>query len=346
MQIFRLRTSFAIIMCGPVPAVAAAPAMLPTNLPGVFSYPSPPVGFDPIHASDGDLRAYGFPPRPNRLRSQRAYDGWARMVHAARVRIDPILSQAGARHLPMIAAGGTRAQSNTEYSNNWSGDILTSGATNFGSNSFYTLWGEFNVPIAQAPFGSCGSIWYSATWIGMDGYNGTPDLVQAGTESDTTCYDGSNAGTYYAWYEWYPAYTQKIDNLPVSPGDDIGVQVGVSNSTSASVFITNETTNQYAAIGFSAPQGSHFIGNSAEWILERPEVNKNLTSLQNYVTDYMSNTLALLDDGSNAPVFAGIGKPGIPSNTIEMLDKNSNPLSIPLIWGGGGLVYHDAGAAK
>jgi hypothetical protein len=329
-------------------AVAAPPGMLPTNLPDVFAFPAPPAGFDPIHAGDADLRTYGFPPRPNPFHDRRAYAGWARMVRAARIRVAPVLTRTNVRHMKMVPAGFDKAHGSLLYATNWSGDAVTNGATGFGNGSFYTLWGEFNIPIAEQAFGVCtGGTEYSATWIGMDGFDAaSKDVVQAGTESDATCVNGATTGTYYAWYEWYPAYETRT-NLPVSPGDDMGVQVDVLSAVSAGAFITNETTNEYEAIGFGPPQGTRFIGNSAEWIVERPEVNNNLSSLANYVTDFMCNTVTLLY-GSNTAILGGIGAPNIPNSQVTMVvsQNNQTVISAPLVLGGGGLVYHAEGPTK
>lgn len=341
----------ACLGCTVAAMAAPTPGMRATNLPDAFVFPAPPEGFDPLAAADQDLHSYGFPPRPNPFKSRQAYAAWAHMVGAARIRIDPILKRTNVLHMPMMPAGAARpgvalTKSNTDYSTNWSGEAVTNGASAFGNGSFYTLWGEFNVPIAEQQFGVCnGGTEYSSTWIGMDGYNNGGDIVQTGTESDASCYGGSTTGTYYAWWEWYPGYETEITNLAISPGDDIGVQVDVSSPTSAAIFFTDETTDQYVPIGITAPNGTRFVGNSAEWIVERPKVGKALATLQNYVTDYMANTITLLY-GSNKLIFGGLGAPGIPVQLVTMLDSNNNPLSVPLIWGGGGIVYHDAGAAK
>jgi hypothetical protein len=127
----------------------------------------------------------------------------------------------------------------------------------------------------------------------------------------------------------------------------MGIQVGVGSAISASTFITNETTNQYEAIGFGPPSGTRFIGNSAEWIVERPDINNNLTTLANYVTDFMCNTVTLLY-GSNTPILGGLGGPNIPNSTVTMVVSKTNTtvISAPLVLAGGGLAYHTEGPAK
>jgi hypothetical protein len=38
----------------------------------------------------------------------------------------------------------------------------------------------------------------------------------------------------------------------------------------------NYNTDQYVTIGFNAPNGTQLVGDSAEWVVERPTVNGNL----------------------------------------------------------------------
>jgi hypothetical protein len=337
---------FVVALLAAVPAMAAPPGLLDTEMAGNFAYPPPPPGFDPLQATARELRSYGFPPRPDGARARRAYAGWARIVSSAKIWVQPHLVPAPVHHVPMKAGYAAHPAGNMSYSTNWSGTVLTTGANAFGSSSLYTLWGEFNVPIAQQAFGVCSGTDYSSTWVGMDGYNNGADIVQAGSESDASCSNGNVYADYYAWYEWFPADTIEIQNFPISPGDDIGVQAGVSNPTTASIFMTNETTNQYFAVQMNAPNGTKFIGNSAEWIVERPEVNNATTTLANYVTDWVSNMIALLDNASHSLEFGGIGGAGVSAILVTMTDKNGNNLSVPTNLGGGGVVYHDTGAAK
>jgi hypothetical protein len=338
------------ILATAVTAVPARAAPLATNLSDVTTFPAPPAGFDPIRAADQDLRTYGFPARPNPFHAPRAYAAWSRMVGAARIRITPVLQRTAVRHRPMMLAprpAGAPLSSHTSYSTNWSGEVLTGPATSFGPNSFYALWGEFNIPVGEQQYGVCtGGTEYSATWIGMDGSPGAaPDVVQAGTESDAACYNGTTYPSYYAWYEWYPGYTVNIANFPVLPGQDIAVEVGVGSATSASVFMTNETTNQYVAIAFSAPAGTNFVGNSAEWIVERPEIDGVVRSLANYVAQFFADTFSVVHPGVGTAVWGGQGAAGYPTTDVTMLQSN-NPVSVATTIGIDALQLHTVGPAK
>ena len=45
----------------------------------------------------------------------------------------------------------------------------------------------------------------------------------------------------------------------------------------------NYNTGMAVQVGFSAPAGTKLIGNSAEWITERPTLNGQRTTLTNYL---------------------------------------------------------------
>ena len=110
------------------------------------------------NASDDDLMNYGFPPRPDPLRSPGAHAAWRRLVMGAKTRIMPKLEQTNIRHLPMRRVRDARFASNNLNSYNWRGEVLASSAASFAGSSYYTLWGEFNVPWAQQAFGVCDGV--------------------------------------------------------------------------------------------------------------------------------------------------------------------------------------------
>jgi hypothetical protein len=301
---------------------------------GARTFPAPPAGFNPLAASDAALRTYGFPPRPDPFRARKHYAAWSHLVAGAKIPIVPHLRTLPVRHRPMIPATPNTASVVTHpsqtYSTNWAGLALLGPATSFGTNSFYAMWGQWNVPIGEQQYNTCtGGTEYSATWVGMDGSPGkSSDVVQAGTESDAYCAGGVTYPNYYAWYEWYPAYTQQIDNFPISPGQDISVEVTVSGPTSAAIFMTNQTTNQFVAIGFDAPAGTNFVGNSAEWVVERPEINNKLGTLANYVTQFIADTVVLIDPAHDTALFGGAGGDGTTVTDITMLENGAS-ISVP-----------------
>jgi hypothetical protein len=74
-------SSLAMAQGTPVPgSVATGQVNIPWVAAGQTSSPRPPAGFDPLTASDNELKRYGFPPRPNAKRAPEAYKQWRKLV--------------------------------------------------------------------------------------------------------------------------------------------------------------------------------------------------------------------------------------------------------------------------
>jgi hypothetical protein len=308
-------------------AVQAADYGTPTNLPGIISAPEPPAGFDPVKASDQELDAYGFPPRPDLKAQPQAYAGWERAMRAARHRIVPVLQHVDHFHGPVHTAD---PEDSTGTSANWSGVVVDNGLKAFNpSTSFRVVSAEFVVPVANQAFGKCTGGWdYSATWVGIDGFGGD-ELLQAGTESDALCIHYM-LGQYYAWFEYFESRLNnpsvKIMNLPVVAGDDMLVTVFATSAIQGQAFLENLTSGQFVSIGIPM-NGTPFIGHSVEWVVERPTVNGQPSTLTNYASDYFSNCIAATFGGA-------LSTPGSPSAMLlTMLDNNSQPISAPTMLG-------------
>ena len=311
---------------------------IPTNLAGVSTAPAPPAGFDPLTASDDSLATYGFPPRPDKNGSSGAYAAWERAMKASKERVFPVLELTSHFNGPNVGVGKTG--NGTAKSYNWSGVVSTTNATSYGSNSFYWAYSEYVIPVAVQAFGACTGGWdYSSSWVGIDGYNSN-DVLQAGTESDAYCSGSTKSAYYSAWYEWYPYGEVRISSFPVAPGDDMFVEVWSTSSTYGYAYLVNYNTNQVVEIGFSAPSGTKLIGNSAEWVVERPGVGGGLATLTNYISDYFSS--------SYAETFAGtLYYPGTSTNIlVTMLDNSGNPISYPTLLGSYAIWFQDEGSAR
>jgi hypothetical protein len=327
----------ALLLAAPVAAGAAA---VPTNLPGVTAKVGVPAGFDALAASPEALEANGFPPRPDAAADPQGFASWKRAVTAGTRRVVPKLTQTDIQHHPLHRLG---RRDDTDYSNNWSGYVLLNQATAYGSKSWYYIIGDYTVPVAQQAFGACtGSYDYSSTWVGIDGYD-NGDVLQAGTEADADCSGGTTTPFYAAWYEWYPYDEVRIDSFPVGPGDAMYVEVWSTSATAGEAYVVNYSTNQSTSIGFSAPAGTTLVGNSAEWIVERPGVNGGLATLTNYVQDFFEDATA-----ANFKSAAGYpGKPGknVTSTQVVMQDNNGTNISYPNLLGTSGLWFYDAESA-
>jgi len=317
-------------------ATALAPNRLATNLAGATTSIAPPEGFDPLQASDSELATYGFPPRPDASVEPQAYASWSKAMTASKTRVFPTLKPTGLFHGPKKSASKSVTDgSGTSY--NWSGLVDFSGATSYNSTtSFYFLTAEFVVPVARQAFGTCNStIDYAASWVGIDG-DGSGDVLQAGTQVEANC-----SGTaYYAWYEWYPFGEVAISNFPVAPGDDLFVEVWNTSATQGYAYLVNYNNNQSVEIGFTAPSGTKLVGNSAEWVVERPGVNGGLATLANYISDYFSDCYAYTHAGTSYV-------PGTASATsLTMLDNSGYGISYPTLLGSTAIWFQDENSAR
>ena len=319
------------------------------NLPGATTFEAPPADFDPIGASDEELAYYGFPPRPNQFAQAKAYATWFKAMKASKVRIVPRLEQTSIFHGPVKprkAIDPTAVESNpllstqarnTSYSSNWSGYVDFSGATSYGSSSFYFLVNDYVVPVAQQAFGACTGGWdWGSAWNGIDGW-GSSDVLQAGIEFDAYCSGSTRSSYYSAWYEWYPYGEVRISNLPIAPGDDMFVEIWHTSSTQGYAYLVNENTAQSVEVGFTAYPGYPLVGNSAEWVVERPTVNGSLANLTNYIMDPFWDAYAYTESDA----FFNVNS----ATPVDMEDNNGNVISYPEYLGLDTFVMHDTGSA-
>lgn len=124
---------------------------------------------------------------------------------------------------------------------------------------------DWTVPSVTAVPNSGG---VSSVWSGVGSGQTTQDeLVQAGTEQDVQC-DTTCSPNYYAWYEIFPKESQEIvDNITISPGDEVNTIV-FYDSSGADFFFTDFTTEDGFDISESLDNGTS-SGGQAEWIAER-----------------------------------------------------------------------------
>lgn len=344
----------ALVLAAPLAGIAQSPRHLQPNehalnLPGATTIEAPPAGFDPIAASDEELAYHGFPPRPDQFHQPKAYATWVRAMKASKVRIVPKLEQTAVFHGPVKAAkpsNPTAVESNpllstqarnTSYSSNWSGYVDFSGATSYGSTSYYYLVNHFVVPVAQQAFGACTGGWdWGSAWNGIDGW-GSPDVLQAGIEFDAYCSGSTRASYYSAWYEWYPYGEVRIGGFPVAPGDDMFVEVWHTSPTQGYAYLVNYNNNQSVEVGFTAYPGYPLVGNSAEWVVERPSVGGSLTTLTNYIMDPFWDAYAYTESYA----FNDIDE----ATPVDMLDNSGKVISYPEYLGIESFVMHDTGSA-
>jgi hypothetical protein len=289
----------------------------------VRTFEPPPRDFDPSTASDAKLLHHGFPLRPDPARSPRASRAWEQAMRLRRegrfTHVVPELQE-----LPDYVHGPHKPVSNANPgtrngSFNWSGAVLSVDPQVDRIASVFSNW---TVPHAYSPNPGDGKTYFSSHWIGIDGASATAqDILQAGTETDVT---GSGPPSCFAWWEWFPAVSIKISNLPFAPGDIASVFLCPTGPTSARVAIANGTSRQQVVLEVTGPAGFPLVGNSAEVIIERPQVNGQPTELPLYGESFFYlptvNTQAAeyeLANGTPVTMFSDDGSHAI--STPELL---------------------------
>lgn len=181
-------------------------------------------------------------------------------------------------------------QTNTDYSSNWSGAVLTSPPS---GTTFTSVSAEFTVPSPQSVDGQSGS---SSAWVGIDGDTYSNAILQTGIDFSVDSYGDIS---YDAWYEWYPDYAYDFSGLSINAGDTIYVSVVASSSTSGTATIQNLSNGQTVYQDLTAPYSSAALGGqNAEWIVEDFESGGSLVTLDNFGTVTFSGASAGLSDGS------------------------------------------------
>lgn len=128
---------------------------------------------------------------------------------------------------------------------------------------------------------------YSSVWVGLDGFGGLTELVQAGTEQDTYWFFGICFANYYTWTELLPNQPTAQEQFSVNPGDSVGVQVYIGDSTGHedqngqyAWFAINDYTQRQGVFPNTYLDGTKFNGKQAEWIVERPCLSNCTGGLQ------------------------------------------------------------------
>lgn len=325
-------------------SILAAAPKINTSVQGVHAFPAPPKSFNPLTATNRELLTYGLPQRPDGS-DEKSLQHWQKSMqalktHAVDVKAQPYSSTS----MQSGAAVNSNVDGTVSYtSGNWSGIAnLNKDKSWNNKTSFDEVVSYWNVPVPNHPFGNlpCSEgPWFEVTWNGIDGFS-NGDVVQGGTAD---YWDGGGCGgpvQTYGWVEWYPSYSILAiycgsSLCPVNPGDDFeAITFGAPGTSEQFVFVEDITQQWSGTFGLTYITGPGVVGNSAEYIVERPCCNgSNLFPLGNYIFEFMGYNYA----------FDGNGTLFYPGNTnsstaiITMLaDDGVTDISLPLIYGSSG----------
>jgi hypothetical protein len=347
-------------------AILATAPKINTSVEGVHAFPDLPSGFNLLTASNRELLTYGLPQRPDKDTDAKGLAHWEKAMaaiqsctqhsqqsvastsatskacHGTDVRALPYSS----RNAQPVAGGGEKPNADGTSAvsfYNWSGIANTNTLTKWNAKtSFDEVVSIWNVPVANHPFGNipCSEgPWWEVTWNGIDGFS-NGDVVQGGSSS---YWDGGGCGgaiSYYGWVEWYPSYPVLpvycgSNPCAVGPGDDFeAITYGTAGTAEQFVFVEDVTQQWYGTFGLTYKSGPGVVGNSAEYIVERPCCSgSNNYPLGNYVWEFFNDSFA----------YAGAGTLFFPGNTssktyiITMVaDDGSTVISSPTFYGTAG----------
>lgn len=293
----------------------------------IRTYEPAPPNFDPLTASQRELRRYGYPVRPDPKRQPDLLKRFQRFLSRKTTYITPDFRRTERRHKPpgKSKAAGTAIRKGTiagpAQTFNWSGSVVFPPS----GGSFGCIMGEWTVP---NPYAVYQDGWYFASeWVGIDGFTqqSRGDVLQAGTGTDAFWVAGWK--DIYAWWEWYPDNEVRIINFPVSSGDIMVCLITVEYPWRASVYLKNESNSVGTSFTITAPSGTSLVGDCAEWIVERPDLNGNITWLADFDAIYFDNGVAGYNVGSaRTYVLSGSGT----FVTMISTDGTGRALSVPI----------------
>ncbi len=179
------------------------------------------------------------------------------------------------------------AQPVSQNDSNWAGYVVASDLQNPQRNvtSVNASWIVPQVNVTNV------NVSFSAVWVGIGGFFDR-SLIQVGSEQDSI----NGEAVYSLWYELLPRDAVTIDAINVSPGDNI----------TASISLIDASLNLwsiYIADGSQIFQGNvSYVSSqlSAEWIVERPAVNRRITTLANITTVNFTDCTATIGNKTGA----------------------------------------------
>ncbi len=284
--------------------------VIPTNLPGAYATPAPPANFDPKAASQLDLIRYGLLWRkPTETDTPEIHAAWNTFFSRTWLEKDRIVPHS----VPQIGVTHRLTQVPQKHTDGTYTSSMWAGAG--GRTGKWTgVIGYWHIPTVSKPTEAQGTEggWNSSSWIGIDGFFNSNDVLQAGIQQRV---NAAGVASYVAWYEWYstpvagsPGYVWQtnIANFDVSPGQQVYCSVQyVNNNTAGTLYFANQTTGQHFSITLAPPPGANFSGSSYEWIVEAPDGGEPKSSLPRFTPVTFTSAIACGPNGASANPLTG-----------------------------------------
>jgi hypothetical protein len=272
-------------------------SLVPTNLKGAFATPAPPDSFDPSAASQLDLMKHGLlwrkpaPGDPPAL-----HEAWTKFFSRKWLAKDRIVPES---HPQIGRTHNLKVLPTKQTDATYNGTVWSGAGTKTGT--WTSIIGYWHIPTVSKPSEPQGTEggWNSSSWIGLDGFFVSNDVLQAGIQQHVSA---GGVATYVAWYEWFapqqagsPGYIfqTNIPNFPVSPGQQVYCSVQyINGKTGGSISFANEATGQHFSITLAPPPGASANGSSCEWIMEAPDGGEPVSSLPKFTPVTFTSALA------------------------------------------------------
>ncbi len=212
----------------------------------------------------------------------------------------------------LLATFNSNPQSHSIVSLSWAGYIISKNSTN-PQLEIIAISASWIVPKVNASAGDG----YSAAWIGIGGQS-DKTLIQVGTEH--TSLGGQE--NYYVWYELLPDFAVRLNDIAPSPGDTIV----------ASITLINSDKNQWNIQISDVTNGQAFRNNviynstrsSGEWILERPTVSNQISTLSDFGNITFSDCFVNINHVTGTIAKFPFSKIQMRNNQIAQLTSVSN----------------------
>ncbi len=157
----------------------------------------------------------------------------------------------------------------TILSISWSGYLVANDSNT--ALAITSLSGSWVVP----QMNTSGGDGFSSAWIGIGGQT-DQTLIQVGTEHDVE----NGQVTYRVWYETLPILAVTIPSITVSPGDTI--QASITLTDEANDVWTIQISDQTNGQSYNTAVTYNSTRSSAEWIIERPTINGQISTLSDF----------------------------------------------------------------